>query len=459
MNSIFDTLNNRATKQVAKRCASKNYMCASVGKAKVVIKGKYCKPKVLNLLKNLDKYNPDADTLKLNIGKSGVSLHIGKHITGKRIFFTTMAGAVSVFGVWYVGKYMYNRATKSMDKPPKEEDTPNFESYNISDLQYSDKRLNPMIGQMLPENYDCLLYGEKGCMKSTLALGTMIQLGLGVVPQILPPDQKEGYTPVSNVRCIYVDGENGQVILKERYKDIIGKLGFLKVIEAQSYGNGGDKLFQEIRNACKNYPDGTKIVIGIDNLKSVANELSPAAGKDLLNNLKKLRAELDKRHITLTSLIIHHTDKSGKGASGSYTFPCLTPFVFKLEYNAQEDERVLVVQESRTYRKGERYLLNEVNGDYLYLCNDHLIECADRPVRIPKEDEEIEVEWEKMNPWGIPLELALEIEEFYKQGVSGYGYKTTIARFNLKQYGINDGKQVSRLLEKLKEYQKQVEQD
>lgn len=439
-------------RQVARKCASKQYISAVVGKAKVSVKGKYSNAKVISLVETLDKYNPDSDTVKFKVSAKGISVHIGKHITIKRVFFISMAVVAGGAGAWYVSKYIYTRATKSLEKASKDEEEPKLVSYNLPDLKNSDKNITPMIGKMLPENFDCLVYGEKGCMKSFLVLGTMIQLGLGEVPQILPTDKRETYTPVSNVRCIYVDGENGQFILNDRYNNILDKLGFLDVIEAQSFGNGGDKLFQAIREVCKKYPDGTKIVLGIDNMKSVANDLSSSSGKELLNNLKKLRAELYKRHISLTSMIIHHTEKSGKEASGSYTFPCLIPFVFKLEYNAQNKERVLVVEESRTYPKGDRYLLKEVQGDYLYLRNDHLIESAVKPVETPKEDVESDVETPSWNE-KIPLNVMEDIMKFYEVGVSGKGLKTTIAKFKLEQYGITDSTQLTRLIKKWIAYQ------
>lgn len=330
-------------------------------------------------------------------------------------------------------------------------ETPNYSTYDMSELKNSDIKLSPMIGQFLPENYDSLVYGEKGTMKSLLVLSTMIQLGMGEVPQILPPDHRETYTPISNVRCVYVDGENGKVILKERYGATLSKLGFIKVIEAQTFGNGGDKLFQTIREAIKGYPGGTKIFMGIDNLKSVANEFSSGAGKELLNNLKKLREDLNQRHITLTTMIIHHTDKTGKQASGSYTLPCLTPFVFKLEYDVQKQEHTLVIQESRTYRKGDRYLLEEVQGDYLYLCNAQLMNAMDKPKVIINEEDDTP-SWDDMIPWKIPLELALEIGEFYQEGVNGRGLSATIKEFGLEEYGIKDSTQLRRLLNKLSEY-------
>lgn len=357
-------------------------------------------------------------------------------------------------------KYYEHEETIARIKHPKDSsgtdasndtETPNYSTYDMSDLKNSDIMLTPMIGQFLPENYDCLVYGEKGTMKSLLVLSTMIQLGLGEVPQILPPDHRETYTPVSNVRCVYVDGENGKVILKERYGATLDKLGFIKVIEAQTFGNGGDKLFQTIREAVKGYPDGTKIFMGIDNLKSVANEFSSGAGKELLNNLKKLREDLNQRHITLTTMIIHHTDKTGKQASGSYTLPCLTPFVFKLEYDVQKQEHTLVIQESRTYRKGDRYLLEEVQGDYLYLCNAHLMGATDKP-NVINDEEDDTPSWEKMIPWDIPLELALEIGEFYQEGVNGRGLLATIKEFGLEKYGIKESSQLRRLLNKLSEY-------
>lgn len=357
-------------------------------------------------------------------------------------------------------KYYEHEETIARIKHPKDSygtdasndtETPNYSTYDMSDLKNSDIMLTPMIGQFLPENYDCLVYGEKGTMKSLLVLSTMIQLGLGEVPQILPPDHRETYTPVSNVRCVYVDGENGKVILKERYGATLDKLGFIKVIEAQTFGNGGDKLFQTIREAVKGYPDGTKIFMGIDNLKSVANEFSSGAGKELLNNLKKLREDLNQRHITLTTMIIHHTDKTGKQASGSYTLPCLTPFVFKLEYDVQKQEHTLVIQESRTYRKGDRYLLEEVQGDYLYLCNAQLINATDKHKVIINEEDDTP-SWDDMIPWKIPLELALEIGEFYQEGVNGRGLLATIKEFGLEEYGIKESSQLRRLLNKLSEY-------
>ena len=129
----------------------------------------------------------------------------------------------------------------------------------------------------------------------------------------------------------------------------------------------------------------------------------------------------------------------------------MTPFVFKLEYDVQKQEHTLVIQESRTYRKGDRYLLEEVQGDYLYLCNAQLINATDKPKVIINEEDDTS-SWDGMNPWNIPLELALEIGEFYQEGVNGRGLKAAIKEFGLEEYGIKESNQLRRLLNKLSDY-------
>ena len=84
------------------------------------------------------------------------------------------------------------RAKKKADQeyagtPPDEEEfKAEYTVHKMSDYCQGDEYdLRPMVGTLLPEGYDGIVYGMKNTMKSYFAFGTLIQIALGEKPQRL----------------------------------------------------------------------------------------------------------------------------------------------------------------------------------------------------------------------------------------------------------------------------------
>ena len=324
-------------------------------------------------------------------------------------------------------------------------DTPApYISYNPSEVTLNHKLdYKPMVGMFLPEGFDAILYGESGSMKSYFAIGTLIQIGLGEIPTIFPPEVRSSYEPPQNVMAILVDGENGQTVFHERLSGFGGKLDtFMTIIEAKRLGNDLDSLFSHIENETSMYPAETKILLVVDNLKSVLKEKSPGQVQEFFNRIKDLREELSKNDITLTTITIHHTDSEGKKMGGTYDLHCLTPIVFKLEPDGERYK--FTVEKSRIRNNGgTTYPLKVVEDGYIHFIFDSEITEGGNGSETPPEESSGKPEWKGK----LPLEKAMAMKAEYQHGVPGYGLKPMAIK-----YGLKNSSEASRELDKLKEY-------
>ena len=263
------------------------------------------------------------------------------------------------------------RAKKMVDQeyggppPDGEEFKAEYTVHKMSDYCQGDEYdLRPMVGTLLPEGADGIVYGMKNTMKSYFAFGTLIQIALGEKPQILSEEEKAGYTAPSNVYCIIADGENGGTILKDRYKTVASSLdGKLEIIETIYFGGKPKEFFEKIMERCLLQPAGTSVFYCADNLKSLLGNLCESKVTQYLNYLKKMRSTLKEHGIRLTSLSVCHTEKTGDMMSGSYTLQALTPYVFRLDEGEDYDHLLLTLEFSRSEIKGQvRKLVVKTDG-------------------------------------------------------------------------------------------------
>lgn len=357
-----------------------------------------------------------------------------KKMVPTAIKIAVIAGATTT--VVYVAKkgisYLMDKKNNKNNVPQKPNITIDeaFHEYKPSEAFNSEKNnLSPMVGYMLPEGFDSLVYGMKGTMKSFLVLGTMIQVGLGEYPQILPPDEKEKFHPPVNVRCIYADGENGRVVFTDRYKNLGARLDpFMDILEAKSFGNDMDLFFEKLFEMSSIYPSGTKVLLGVDNIKSLLNDHSYNESKHYLNKIRELRERLSSKEITLTTITLCHTVKEGDKISGTYDLACLTSFIFKVDKMHH-----FTIEESRTSPKGTVFSLKVVNDGYT-----RLVYASEE-----EKKDDITPIWNGT----LSLEDTIKMKEFYREGVPGFGRKPTAQKFGLL-YPIY----VKRELEKLEKY-------
>ena len=257
------------------------------------------------------------------------------------------------------------------DDDPTETEFPSYSSYKPSELTgNTNLGLKPMVGMLLPEGYDSILYSSKGNMKSYLTLNILVDLAAKQSPEILPPAERMEENELADIFCIYVDGENGQTVIKQRLGSMASLVeNNLIVIEQDRFGDGEvDKLFSAVQSSCMERPDGSRIVVALDNVISLAGSTASKASKKFLNQIKKLRSGLKARNITLTTITVCHTEKTGSRLAGSYTLSALAPYVFRLDSDGRGNLKKLTVEETRTGNKGDVYRLKVLKcGNYTYL--------------------------------------------------------------------------------------------
>ncbi len=255
-------------------------------------------------------------------------------------------------------------ANKQVDSYVKAE----YSVHSPSDFLSDEYKKRPMVGLLIPEGFDAIIYGPKNVMKSYLVMGTLIQIAQGEKPKILSKQERDSYSTPENVYCIYFDGENGGTVYNDRYSSLGNSLdGKLEIIQSETFGNGSEDFFECLTNRCQRLPDGTSIVVGVDNIKSLLNDLSQNDGKAFLNGLRRLRITLKKRGISLTTMTVCHTEKTGDKIYGSYNTQCLAPFVLRVSEGDDYDHFVLTIENSRTSLKGQARNLVVRKDEYKYL--------------------------------------------------------------------------------------------
>lgn len=259
-------------------------------------------------------------------------------------------------------------ARREREAKTEDDDEVEYSFHSPSDYLSEAYELRPMIGNIVPENFDALLYGMKNTMKSYLSMGTIIQMALGEKPRILSPQERDNFELPENLHCIYVDGENGGAVFNDRYGALGDRLNEkLEIVEAESFGQGQKAFFKCITNRCLLLPSRTRVVLCVDNIKSLLNDLSQNAGRSYLNELKKLRNTLKMRGISLTTITICHTEKTGEKIYGSYNLQCLAPIVIRIDEGDDYNHFVLTLENSRTDLKGQTRSLVVKNEGYKFL--------------------------------------------------------------------------------------------
>ena len=261
-------------------------------------------------------------------------------------------------------KIRLEEARNNMQNPGGELKANSFEYHSASDYLDPNNVIKPMVGFIVPEGNEALLFGMKGSMKSYVTINTFAQLVLGEKPSILSPEEQDAYTAPENVSAIYINGENGKATMKERleyYKTSLD--GRFEVLDVKRFGLTLKDLFTVIHVICITKPAGTRIVIGVDNVKSVLNDLSKEQVKEYLNCWKDLRDELASMEITLTTITVCHTEKTGEKIFGSYDLECLTPYALRVDAS-DEDHTILTLTNARDgdIRGQKRNLRIECDG-------------------------------------------------------------------------------------------------
>ena len=304
----------------------------------------------------------------------------------------------------------------------EDDDEVEYSFHSPSDYLSEAYELRPMVGNMIPESFDALLYGMKGTMKSYLSMGTIIQMALGEKPRILSPRERDNFELPENLYCIYVDGENGGAVFKDRYGALGDRLNKkLEIVEAESFGQGHKAFFKCITNRCLLLPPGKQLLLCVDNIKSLLNDLSQNAGRSYLNELKKLRYTLKMRGISLTTITICHTEKSGEKIYGSYNLQCLAPIVIRIDEGYDYNHFVLTLENSRTDLTGQTRSLVVKKEVYKFL------EYEDSEAS--KEDRDLE-EARQEEARAIRTWLDEDSRRTQEDAAKHFGYKSRITIIN-----------------------------
>ena len=305
-----------------------------------------------------------------------------------------------------------------------------------------DKTINEMRNNRSFENYDdgqligkfiyngdkVIIFSETGVGKTVFTLGIALDIAHGRVSKVAPSD--DGVHSPQTV--LYYDGENDS----DDYDKIFGT----NPIDTDYIHILPRFFFKDIKDWLKDVRDRLKETEGnatvfLDNIGSLTSSFSgDLIRKFFLKDLNKIQNEFSPRKITF--IIVAHTNKAKElmGSSNMYNFATT---ILKLSENG-EDYLRLTVMKDRKYgkMKGKSFLLAKRETEDGFKYDEYVDDSvpSDERKKTSKAD-------------NIPPEIIRAIKNFYQKGVPGHGYQAVIKKYHLDtEYGINDSKEVSRII-------------
>lgn len=348
-----------------------------------------------------------------------------------------------VSGAWEITDYFVKPKLqkKNVTHVTKEE----VENNDDENILPEDKTINEMRNNRSFENYDdgqligkliyngdkVIIFSEAGVGKTVFTLGIALDIAHGRVSKVAPSD--DGIHSPQTV--LYYDGENDS----DDYDKIFGTYpvdtDYLHIFPRFFFKDIKDWL-KDVRDRLKE-TEGNATVF-LDNISSLTSSFSgDLIRKFFLKDLNKIQNEFSPRKITF--IIVAHTNKAKElmGSSNMYNFATT---ILKLSENGKDHLR-LTVMKDRKYgeMKGKSFLLAKRETEDGFKYDEYVDDSvpSDERKKTSKAD-------------NIPPETIREIKKFYQKGVPGHGYQSVIKEFHLDtEYGINDSKEVSRIIESL----------
>lgn len=320
------------------------------------------------------------------------------------------------------------------------EEVENGEDENILP---EDKTINEMRNNRSFENYDdgqligkfiyngdkVIIFSETGVGKTVFTLGIALDIAHGRVSKVAPND--DGVHSPQTV--LYYDGENDS----DDYDKIFGTYpidtDYIHILEGFYFENPKAWL-KDVRDRLKETEGNVTVVL--DNISCLTSSYSGDQIRKLfIKELNKIQKEFSPRKITF--IVVAHTNKD-KELMGSNNQNNFATTILKLSENGKDHLR-LTVMKDRKYgeMKGKSFLLakRETEDGFKY---DEYVEDS-----VPSDERK-----KTSKADNIPPEIIREIKKFYQKGVPGHGYQAVIKKYHLDtEYGINDSKEVSRIIE------------
>lgn len=300
-----------------------------------------------------------------------------------------------------------------------------------------------LIGKLLYQGDRAILYAPHGVGKSVVGVQMAIDISLGQ-KSLLAPEDNGVHT---HQEVLYYDGEMDE----KDYYNITGdkdlsSLYNLKLIRGFYFENV-DKWLDDVNKriaACT-----SNAVVFLDNLTCICSTINAETIRKLfLNKLKIIQDDALKRNITVTFVVLAHTNKQQELA-GSSNLSNFATTVLGLEKH--DDMHILLhVDKMRKYGdiQGKTFLLEKKQTADGYKYDELVKEIGgEEPQVSPESNESAKPEWKGK----LSLGVARKMKEFYKPGIKGHGYKPAA-----EEFGLNHASEAQRELQKLEIYEAEL---
>ncbi|MBQ0155279.1 MAG: hypothetical protein KBT22_01735 [Bacteroidales bacterium] len=173
--------------------------------------------------------------------------------------------------------------------------------------------LEYILGKFFEKGEISMLCGRTSMGKTYALYHILYSIAAGTSSGLFD-DEIENGTHVPNQVIAYL-GESSEGDIRSRFADHPNLRIFTKE-QCAEFEQDVDKLVASVRNQVANLNEGTDCTIGLDNMAKLCNESSNWTKVDkLYNGLESVIAEAKKRNVTVSVILIAHTNTDSKKPS------------------------------------------------------------------------------------------------------------------------------------------------
>lgn len=173
--------------------------------------------------------------------------------------------------------------------------------------------LEYILGKFFEKGEISMLCGRTSMGKTYALYHILYSIAAGTSSGLFDDEIQNG-THVPNQVIAYL-GESSESDIRSRFADHPNLRIFTKA-QCAEFEQDVDKLVASVRNQVTNLNEGTDCTIGLDNMAKLCNESSNWTKVDkLYNGLESVIAEAKKRNVTVSVILIAHTNTDSKKPS------------------------------------------------------------------------------------------------------------------------------------------------
>ena len=207
-----------------------------------------------------------------------------------------------------------------------------------------------LIPNLIRNNQNSIIYGEAGIGKTFLGVQLAADLARGGKSTLFP---KEVFS-IEPHKVIYYNYEQDVEMISENFLSLPFSLKNLVMIDQDTCEeklNSSELLLNDIGLRIKSYPQGTQIVVFVDNLNRVIENASAKNPVNIfIKGLEEQSRLAKQKGCILTNIILAHTNRKGE-LQGTIALKEKAKTVIAFEEIDREHRRLTIIKSNNLFPK------------------------------------------------------------------------------------------------------------